>query len=172
MSREKNAPPSSSAGWGKSKSTKPAASKQTAKAPSKSAGKPAAKALAPSKAMDNRSKEAQQKGKNIPVTIKTHHDKKGGHPHIIMGDIDERHVSVGMSTKSKKGKNNTNYAMEKSPFDDGKQSYMRRQGTVAPRTEYSGKRMGTLTPKDYERAKEYGDKAKEKYINEKKSKKK
>ena len=160
MTRKKDTPPSGSAGRGKSKSTKPAASKRTAKSST------------PSKAVDKRSKEMQQKGKNIPVTIKTHHDKKGGHPHIIMGDIDERHVSVGMSTKSKKGKNNTNYAMEKSPFDDGKQSYMRRQGTVAPRTEYSGKRMGPLTPKDYERAKEYRDKAKEKYINEKKSKKK
>lgn len=108
----------------------------------------------------------------IPITIKTHHDKKGGHPHVIMDNIDNKHVSVGLSTKPTKGKGSKNYRMEKSPFDDGKQSYMRRQGTVAPKSEYAGQRKGTLTPKDYAQAKVYGDRAKQKYLDEKKNKKK
>ena len=105
---------------------------------------------------------------NIKVMIKTHHDKNGGHPHVIVDNVDDKHVSVGLSTHAKKGKNGTNYAMEKSPFDDGKTSFMRRQGTVAPKSEYSGKRNGSLTPKDYEHAKLYGERAKQKYLNKKK----
>ena len=49
---------------------------------------------------------------------------------------------------------------------------MRRQGTVAPKKEYSGERKGKMTPRDYGKAKEYGDKAKQKYIDRKKRKKK
>lgn len=114
---------------------------------------------------------AKANDKNISVTIKTHHDKKGGHPHIIVEDIDDRHVSVGLSTNPKKGKNGTNYAMEKSPFNDGKKSYMRRQGTVAHKNEYSGQRKGALTPKDYAQARLYGDRAKQKYLDKKDNKK-
>ena len=114
---------------------------------------------------------ARKKDKDIPVTIKNHKDKNGGHPHVIVDNIDNKHVSVGLSTKPKKGKNSPNYALEKSPLNDGKTSYMRRQGTVAPQGEYEKPRKGSMTPKDYNRAKEYGDKAKKKYI-EKKDKKK
>lgn len=106
--------------------------------------------------------------KNIKVTIKTHHDKNGGHPHIILDNIADKHVSVGLSTHAKKGKNSPNYAMERSPFNDGKTSFMRRQGTVAPKVEYSNKREGSLTPKDYKQAKLYGERAKQKYLNKKK----
>lgn len=117
---------------------------------------------------------AKQKAKNnfIPVRIKTHNDKNGGHPHVIMENLGDNHVSVGLSTKPTKGKGSKNYRMEKSPFDDGKQSYMRRQGTVDPKNEYSGQRKGTLTPKDYAQAKVYGDRAKQKYLDGKKDKKK
>ena len=118
-------------------------------------------------------KKAEKKPDSlVSVTIKTHHDKKGGHPHIIVDNVEDKHVSVGLSTNPKKGKNGTNYAMEKSPFDDGKKSYMRRQGTVAPKNDYAGLRKGTLTPKDYAQAKVYGDRAKQKYLAEKKDKKK
>jgi hypothetical protein len=86
----------------------------------------------------------------------------------------EREKGFGFSTQKKKGKNKkggTNYTMEKSPFDDGKQSYMRRQAIVAPTSEYKKPRQGTMTPKDYERAKQYADNAKQKYINRKNNKK-
>lgn len=109
--------------------------------------------------------------KKIAVKIKNHTDKKGGHPHIILGDVDENHVSVGLTTKPKKGKNSTNYKMEVSPLGDGRQSYMRRQGTVAPKGEYKQPRSGSITEKDFAKAKEYGEKAKQKYLNEKTQKK-
>ena len=106
--------------------------------------------------------------KDKKVLIKTHKDKKGGHFHVILEDIDDRHVSVGLSTQPKKGKKAPNYKFEKSPLGDGKTSYMRRQGTVAPRREYEKPRFGRLTVKDYSRAKLYGDRAKEKYLSRKK----
>ena len=108
----------------------------------------------------------------VPVTIKTHKDKKGGHPHIIVDNVEDKHVSVGLSTKPTKGKGSKNYRLEKSPLNDGKTSYMRRQGIVAPKGEYQNQRKGTLTPKDYAQAKIYGDRAKQKYLNEKKDEKK
>ena len=49
----------------------------------------------------------------IQVIIKTHNDTKGGHPHIIVDNVDNKHVSVGLSTKPKKGKNSPNYKLEK-----------------------------------------------------------
>ena len=117
-------------------------------------------------------KAEKEKSGLVPVTIKKHNDRNGGHPHIIMDNIENKHVSVGLSTKPKKGKRGgTNYALEKSPLDDGKTSYMRRQGTVAPKGEYQNKRKGTMTPKDYEQAKVYAERAKQKYLDEKKTKK-
>lgn len=116
-------------------------------------------------------KKNDRKNGIIAVDIKTHNDSKGGHPHIIVDNVDDKHVSVGLSTKPTKGKGSKNYRMEKSPFNDGKQSYMRRQGTVAAKNEYSGKRKGTITTKDYEQAKIYGGRAKQKYLNKKDKKK-
>lgn len=58
--------------------------------------------------------------------------------------------------------------MEKSPFKDSATSYMRRQGTVANIKEYSGLYKGVFTKNDYERAKTYGNRAKQKYIENKK----
>ena len=102
------------------------------------------------------------------VVIKTHSDSKGGHPHVILENIDDCHVSVGLSTHPKKGKNSPNYKLQKSPLNDGKTSYMRRQGTVSPRSAYSKPRSGVMTQADYQRARYYGNKAKRKYISNKK----
>ncbi len=108
----------------------------------------------------------------VPVTIKDHSDSNGGHPHAIMDNIDNCHVSVGLSTKKTKGKNGgNNYTMEKSPLNNGKASYMRRQAVVRPTREYSNQRQGTMTKKDHAQAKKYADKAKQKYIAKKNKKK-
>lgn len=105
----------------------------------------------------------------VTVDIKTHDDANGGHFHIIMDDIDDKYVSVGLSTHSKKGKNGgTNYSMEKSPFDDGRQSYMRRQGIIDKKKRYSNPRKGTITINDYNVAKKYSDRALNKYLENKK----
>lgn len=68
----------------------------------------------------------------VSVEMKKHGDKNGGHPHVIVDDIEDKHVSVGLTTQMKKGKNNTNYKLETSPLRDGKTSYMRRQGYSCP----------------------------------------
>lgn len=107
----------------------------------------------------------------INIVIKNHKDKNGGHPHVIVDNIDDKHVSVGLSTKPKKGKNNPNYKLEVNPLGDAKPSYARRQGTVAPQKDYSRPRTGKLSSKDYDQIKSYGNKAKQKYI-EKRDKKK
>ncbi len=112
---------------------------------------------------------------DIVVLIKDHNDSNGGHPHIIVDNVDNNHVSVGLSTQKKKGKgrnSGTNYSLDKSPFNDGRISYMRRQGTVAPINKYSNPRSGKMTPKDYTQAKVYGERAKQKYLSDKGNKKK
>lgn len=116
-------------------------------------------------------KEKKNKGLFVPVDIKTHKDKNGGHPHVIIDNIDKNHVSVGLSTQRTKGKgkkSGTNYSLEKSPLDDGKLSFMRRQGIVDDKSNYYLPRKGTMTSKDYAQAKVYGERAKQKYIKNKK----
>lgn len=111
----------------------------------------------------------------IPVRIKRHRDKNGGHHHVIVEDMDNKHVSVGLTTRKTKGKNSNrkNYPCERNPLGGQEQSYMRTQGTVARKQEYDRQeKKGAMTPKDYKKAKEYAEKAKTKYLNGKKSKKK
>lgn len=113
----------------------------------------------------------KKNGGLVLVTIKKHNDRKGGHPHIILGDIDDKHISVGITHDKKKGKNLPNYAMERNPLGGSKPSYMHRQGTVDSKKSYYGSRLGEITEKDYNKAKEYGEKAKKKYIVKKHEKK-
>ncbi|MDE6398774.1 MAG: hypothetical protein K2L51_05580 [Clostridiales bacterium] len=111
----------------------------------------------------------------VPIIVKDHMDNKGGHPHAIMDNIDNCHVSVGFSTQKHKGrskKSGTNYTLDKSPLNDGKHSYMRRQGTVAPKGKYANPRSGSMTEKDFTQAQIYAARAKQKYIDDKKGKKK
>ncbi len=107
----------------------------------------------------------------VVVPLKRHKDKNDSHYHVIVDNIDENHVSVGFTTKPKKGKNSPNYKLEKSPLDDGKTSFMRRQGTVAPKGEYKNPRKGTMTSKDYSQAQVYAERAKQKYLSKKTTKK-
>ncbi len=77
--------------------------------------------------------------------------------------------SVGLTTDSKKGKNSPNKKLTVSPIPikKGKNSYMHRQGTVAPKKTYIKPRTGKMTSEDLERAKQYGERAKQKYIAKK-----
>lgn len=99
----------------------------------------------------------------VPVRIKDHRDNKGGHPHIILGDIGDNHVSVGLSTKPRKGKNHPNYPLKRSPLGDGKTSYMRKQGIVDKKSSYTKPRMGNMAKDDYGVARKYGERAVEKF---------
>lgn len=107
----------------------------------------------------------------VPVSIKTHNDKKGGHPHVIVNNVDDKHVSVGITHEKKKGKNSPNYAMESNPLGGSEKSYMHRQGTVDSKKAYYGNRKGKVTENDYDKLRNYADKAKNKYIAKKCKKK-
>lgn len=113
--------------------------------------------------------EINVKGELITVTIKFKNDNNGGHPHVIVDNIDDNHVSVGLTTDSKKGKNAPNKKLTVSPIPvkKGKSSFMHRQGTVAPKKAYRKPRTGKMTSEDLERAKQYGERAKQKYIKNK-----
>lgn len=102
----------------------------------------------------------------VKVKIKNHRDKNGGHPHVILESFEDKHVSVGLSTHEKKGKNHPNYRCEVDPLGQGKTSYLRRQGTVDKIENYHGQFSGNMASKDYAKAKQYGDAAKVKYIKE------
>lgn len=106
----------------------------------------------------------------ISVTLKRHRDNQGNHHHVILEDIDDKHVSVGTTTKAKKGKNSTNYGCENDVVGNGKRSYLRRQGIVDSRDKYFDQKVGRMTEKDYAQAKIYGERAKEKYLSQKKKK--
>ena len=117
--------------------------------------------------------EEQKNIEGISVLIKDHHDSNAGHPHVIVEDFEgDKHVSVGLTTQKLKGKNATNYKLEKDPLGEVEESYMRRQGTVDLQKNYSNSRKGKLTKKDYERALLYGQRAKEKYLKKRQEKKK
>ena len=119
-----------------------------------------------------RHKNKQARQDLVPVRIKTHKDKRGGHPHIIVDDVDDKHVSIDITHDKFKGKNHKNYALEHNPLGGKEQSYMRRQGTVDDKKMYHGERRGEMTKHDYGKAREYGGKAKQKYLDSKKDKKK
>ena len=112
-----------------------------------------------------------KKFEGVRVIIKRHKDSNGGHPHVIVDDIDDKHVSVGLTTTPKKGKNHPNIKLEKDPLSEGKTSYMRRQGTVDSKARYYKPEQGSMSSDDYAKAKQIGEKAKRKYIERKKEKK-
>lgn len=102
-----------------------------------------------------------------PVKIKNYRDNKGGHPHVIVDDIDDKHISLGLTKDKYKGKNATNYKCQTSPLGDGKESYMHRQAQVKPKGQYYRPRDGMMEIGDYNRAQEYGERAKKKYLGKK-----
>ncbi len=95
-------------------------------------------------------------------------DKNGGHHHIIVDNIDDKHVSIGITQKEYKGKNHKNKPLKYDPLDSGKKSYAKRQGTVKPKKNYYFPMVGKVDKDDYIVLKRYGDKAKLKYENSKK----
>ena len=101
-------------------------------------------------------------------------DSNGGHLHIFVENIDDKHVSVGLTTDNKKGNNHPNIKLERSPIriKEGEKSYIRRQGTVDLINSYVKPRKGEITNGDYEKVKKIGEKAKNKYLSEKDKKNK
>ena len=113
--------------------------------------------------------------KLISVFIKDHKDNNGGHPHVIVDNIDNKHVSVGLTTQRYKGKSpraGKNYSLKNNPLNEkADPTYMRRQAVVDDKEKYYKPRTGKMDKEDYKKAKEYGEKAKQKYLDEKGQKK-
>ena len=155
--------------------TPKASNNQSSKANNKTTSKqePKRTSKASSKQEPKQSSRASSK-QDISVVIKKHNDSNNGHPHVILEDFEDKHVSVGLTTRKYKGTNSSrkNYRLEKDPFGKLENSYMRRQGIVDYKTNYQNPRKGKLTKKDYEQALLYGQKAKEKYIKKQQEKKK
>lgn len=106
----------------------------------------------------------------VTVPVKKHKDSNGNHYHGIIDSLEENYVSVGFTTSKTKGKGTHNYKLKIDPLDNGKPSYMRRQGTVDKKNKYYNDYKGKMTPEDHAKATEYAEKAKQKYITKKKSK--
>ncbi len=108
-----------------------------------------------------------KKHTGVTVIIRQHDDKNSGHPHVIIDTVDDNYVSVGLSTTSKKGKNHPNIKLDNDPLGQGKESYMRRQGTVDSQKRYHNPKRGVMSEKDFAKAKKIGEKAKKKYLRKK-----
>lgn len=104
------------------------------------------------------------------VPLKRHGDKKGGHWHVILETFSGHHVSVGTTSKKKKGKKakGTNYLCDNDILGNGETSYLRRQGTVDKVKKYHDNAIGKMSLKDYQQAKIYGARAREKFLQKKK----
>jgi len=108
----------------------------------------------------------------VTVEIKIHSDAKGGHPHVMLGQLQEKNVSVGITHDKYKGKMHKNIPLQHNPLGTGEQVYMRRQGTVDKQSNYhSESKQGKLTQSDNAKAKQIGEKAKRKELNKKTPKK-
>lgn len=105
--------------------------------------------------------------KTVDILIKNHKDSKGGHPHGIMDEVDGNYVSVGFTHDKFKGKNHKNYALNLNPLGGNDKAYMHRQGTVDKKQNYHLSRKGKMAKEDYEKAKFYAEKAKNKYKGKK-----
>lgn len=107
----------------------------------------------------------------VPVEIRTHNDARGGHPHIIVDAVDNKHVSVGLTHDKYKGKGHKNIALQVNPLGKQETSYMHRQGTVDSKRNYSKRpQKGVLTKPDSVKASLIGAKAKQKYLSTKTTK--
>ena len=84
-------------------------------------------------------------------------------------------MSVGLTTQRYKGKSpraGKNYSLKNNPLNEkADPTYMRRQAVVDDKEKYYKPRTGKMDKEDYKKAKEYGEKAKQKYLDEKGQKK-
>lgn len=118
----------------------------------------------------NEAKTAERK--LVDVEIRTHKDAKGGHPHIMVDTVGDKNVSVGTTHDKYKGKKHANIPLEVNPLGENRQAYMRKQGTVDKKENYSStKQKGKMTVTDNVKAKQIGERAKQKELNKQPPKK-
>ena len=105
--------------------------------------------------------------KRKKITIRKHKDKNGGHYHVIGEELVNDYISVGLTTQSTKGSNSKhkNYKLEYDPLGTNKKSYLRKQGIIDKKINYSKEtRKGSLSDKDYAYFREVIRKTKNKKI--------
>lgn len=108
----------------------------------------------------------------VDVEIRKHNDSKGGHPHIMVDTVGDKNVSVGITHDKYKGKKHANIPLEVNPLSENRQAYMRKQGTVDRKENYStAAQTGKMTVTDNAKAKQIGERAKQKELNKQPSKK-
>lgn len=96
----------------------------------------------------------------VKVEIREHKDSKGGHPHIITHESKGRYASVGLTRQPKRGntkKAGRNKKLD-TPVGEAKESYMRRGGIVASKTEYGKPSKVKMTQGNHKLANYYGQK--------------
>lgn len=90
--------------------------------------------------------------KRKKVIIRKHKDNNGGHYHVIGEEIINDYISVGLTTQPTKGSKSKhkNYKLEYDPLGTNKNSYLRRQGIIDKKINYSKEvKKGSLSNKDY-----------------------
>lgn len=107
----------------------------------------------------------------VKVNLAKLRDTNKIHPHVIVDEIDDKYVSVGLTSHPNKHKDKKhggkNYKLSINPLGKEKISYMRRQGRVAKKNDYTNFKKGKMTKDDYSKAKLYGKIAKDKYLRKK-----
>lgn len=96
----------------------------------------------------------------ITVSLKFHPDSNGGHHHIIVENLGDSHVSVGLTTSKKFDKKHNNIPLEHSPLSNGKPSFILKKGTVDKKRNYNSPKQGQITQNDAVKVKNVADKAK------------
>lgn len=104
------------------------------------------------------------------VFIKYYRDTNDSHPNVIGGSVDNKYISVGLTTEKFKGKSNntgTNKQIDINPLDDNVKGYLRRSCTIDDKNKFTGNYIGILSNDDANWVKGMSNKAKEKYKNKK-----
>lgn len=109
-----------------------------------------------------------ERGANVKVKIKRLSDKNDGHKHIIGDSIDDKYVSIGLTTQTTPGKSkHKNKALQARVLNLNKTSYLRREGRVEKKSKYTNNYIGYVTPDDKIEIDARISKAKQKYLDKK-----
>ena len=100
----------------------------------------------------------------VTVNLKFHPDSNGGHHHIIVENLGDKHVSVGVTRDNKYDKKHNNVPLDHSPLSNGQKSYALRKGTVDEKKNYNSPKQGEITTEDAAKVKKIADKAKAKEL--------
>ncbi|MCM1289627.1 MAG: hypothetical protein NC132_03130 [Corallococcus sp.] len=149
----------------KAAANKKTVAKQAAVKNKTAATKAASAPKKPTTSTKSKSATKKKEVKTVSITIKSLPDSQGGHIHFILDNLEDNHVTVGITHDKYKGKNHPNIPLEVNPTGGTEQSYMKRQGTVAEKKRYTDEQKGKISKSDLSKAVHIGEKAKQKHLN-------